>query len=156
LDDFTCGDHSLDHWLQTRALDNERSGATRTFITTNTANRVAGYYSLAAGSLAHREAPGRLRRNMPEPLPMVVLARLAVSVAYQGRHLGADLVVDAVLRSINASRAVGIRGMLVNAINDSAAAFYLHLGFRPTPSDPLTLVATLQDLQATVASVSDS
>ncbi len=106
------------------------------------------YYALAAGNVASTEATGRLRGNMPNPVPVALLGRLAVDRAYHGRGLGRALFRDAARRILNAADTLGIRGMIVHALNDEARAFYLGLGFDPSPLDPMTLMVTLADLKA--------
>jgi GNAT superfamily N-acetyltransferase len=113
--------------------------------------QIAGYFALAAGSMTQRNAPGRVRRNMPEPIPTVVLARLAVATSWQRQGIGSWLVADAVSRTVVAAEAIGIRAMIVNAANESVTVFYEKLGFARTVTELLTLVATLRDLAATLA-----
>jgi GNAT superfamily N-acetyltransferase len=150
IGDFNSGVVSLDEWLKRRALANQASGAARTFVVCE-ADKVAGYYALASGAVLVATAPGRFRRNMPDPIPVVVLARLAVDRSYQGRSLGRALVRDAARRVVNAAEAIGIRGILVHAISDDAKAFYLALGFEPSPIEPMTLMATLIDIRKSLA-----
>jgi len=111
---------------------------------------VVAYYSLASSAVAVVQASGRFRRNMPDPIPVVVLARLAVASSHRGQGIGRGLFQDAALRVINAANAIGIRGMIVHAISDEAAAFYRQLGFDSSPLDPMTLMVTLSDLRASV------
>lgn len=146
---FSCGVVSLDDWLRRRARANQASGATRTFVLCEGAE-VIGYYALASGAVALAQAPGRLRRNMPEPVPVAVLARLALRSDRRGLGFGRALFRDAVLRVLNAAEAIGIRGLLVHALSEEAKAFYLRLGLEPSPLDPLTLMATLADLRDAV------
>lgn len=147
---FCCGETDLDVWLQRRALANQRSGASRTYVVT-AGGRVAGYYALAAGAVAAALATGRARRNMPDPIPVMVLGRLAVDVASQGRGLGLDLLRDAVLRSLGAADIVGIRALVVHALHERAARFYVRAGFTPTPLRPTTLMLVLADARAALA-----
>jgi GNAT superfamily N-acetyltransferase len=147
VDKFDSGEPALDDWLRRRAKANQASGASRTFVACRGANVVA-YYALAAGAIASSEAPGRLRRNMPDPIPVIVLGRLAVHRAEQGRRLGSLLLRDAVLRTHQAAQAAGIAGILVHAISENAKRFYLRWGFVESPSDPRTLVARMRDLDA--------
>ena len=150
IGDFTSGVGSLDEWLKRRALANQASGAARTFVVCE-ADKVVGYYALASGAVRVAAALGRFRRNMPDPIPIVVLARLAVDRSYQGRSLGRALVRDAARRVVNAADAIGIRGILVHAISDDAKAFYLALGFEPSPIEPMTLMVTLSDIRKSLA-----
>lgn len=145
LDSFECGEPDLDHWLRKRALANERAGASRTFVVC-TGKAVAGYYCLAAGSVARSGAPRKVRRNMPEPVPVIVLGRLAVSRAWKGKGVGAGLLRDAVLRSARISRELGARALLVHAISESAREFYLKSGFVESPINRMTLMLALGTL----------
>lgn len=142
---FDCGDVSLDHWLVHRALGHQASGAARTFVVC-TGARVVGYYAIAAGSVSHAEAVGAVRRNMPNPVPMALLGRLAVDLSARGQGLGAGMLKDAVLRVHQAAATLGIRGILVDALNDEAAAFYAKFGFRPVPGLPLKMMVTLAEI----------
>ncbi|PDT15470.1 GNAT family N-acetyltransferase [Rhizobium sp. J15] len=143
--EFNSGVTELDEWLRRRARSNQTSGASRTFVVCEQ-SRVVAYYALASGALKQPEAPGRFRRNMPDPIPVAVLGRLAIDQSYQGRGIGKALVRDAGLRLLNAAEILGIRGMLVHAISDDARAFYEAVGFLPSPSDPMMLMVGLQDL----------
>jgi GNAT superfamily N-acetyltransferase len=147
LSGFSCGVPSLDDWLMRRALPNQASGASRTFVLCD-GEKLAGYYALASGGVHVIEATGRFRRNMPDPIPVAVLGRLAVGRAYQGKGIGRALFRDAGLRVLHAAGSIGIRGILVHALSDDARAFYLALGFDPSPFDPMTLMITLADLRA--------
>lgn len=144
--EFDSGIAALDDWLKRRALANQTSGASRTFVVCQ-ADRVAGYYALASGAVNVAAAQGRFRRNMPDPIPVVILARLAVARAYQGRGLGRALFRDGARRVVQAADAIGIRGILVHAISDEPKAFYLALGFEPSPLEPMTLMVTLADVR---------
>lgn len=144
LDDFSCGHTVLDDWLKRRALVNQVSGASRTFVTAEPAGRVLGYYALAGGAVTHRIATGQARRNMPEPIPVVVLGRLGVDRRAQGRRLGAALLKDAVLRTMTVAEHVGVRAMVAHALDDTARDFYMHHGFRASPVDPLTVMLVLK------------
>ena len=147
LGDFDSGVLSLDEWLRRRALQNQASGASRTFVVCD-ANKVVAYYALAASAVAPDAAPGRFRRNMPDPIPVVVLARLAIARDQQGHGLGRALFQDAANRVIHAAATIGIRGLLVHAISEQAKAFYIRLGLDPSPFDPMTLMTTVADLKA--------
>jgi GNAT superfamily N-acetyltransferase len=141
---FCCGEAVLDDWLRRRALANQRNGASRTYVVL-AEERVAGYYALAAGAVATAEATGRARRNMPDPIPVMVLGRLAVDRAFQGLGLGQDLLRDAIFRTLAAADLVGIRAMVVHALNDRAASFYARAGFAPTPIRPNAMMLVLAD-----------
>ena len=147
--EFCSGVAVLDDWLKRRALNNQASGASRTFIVRE-ADKIAGYYALASGAVNLSAATGRFRRNMPDPIPVVVLARLAVDHRYQGRGLGRAMFRDGAQRVLNAADSIGIRGILVHAISAEAKAFHLGLGFEPSPIEPMTLMVTVPDLRKTV------
>jgi GNAT superfamily N-acetyltransferase len=144
LADFVCGEAGLDDWLRQRARVNQASGASRSYVVCH-ADRVVGYYSLASGAIAVAEAPGRVRRNMPDPIPITVIGRLAVDQAWQHRGLGRLLLRDAVLRTHQAAAIIGIRGVLVHALSPVAKRFYESCGFRESPASPMTLMVTLPD-----------
>lgn len=144
---FNSGVDTLDAWLKQRALKNQVSGASRTFVACD-GSRVIAYYALAASAVELADAPGRFRRNMPSPIPAVVLGRLAVDESLQGRGVGRALVQDAGHRVLFAADAIGVRGLLVRALSVEAKAFYEHIGFDPSPHDAMLLMMTLGDLQA--------
>jgi len=143
VEDFSSGVSALDEWLRRRALANQVSGASRTYVVLS-GNRIAGYYCLASGGIGLNEAPSGLRRNMPDPLPVVVLGRLAVDVAWQKTGLGVALLKDSVLRAGQAATIIGIRAMLVHALSEDARTFYLRHGFTESPHDPRTLMLSLK------------
>lgn len=150
IGDFRSGEASLDDWLKRRARANQVSGASRTYVLCE-GKRVIGYYALASGVVAVESAPGRFRRNMPNPIPVAVLARLAVHSDWQGRGIGRALFRDAARRVANAADAIGIRGIVVHAISEETKKFYLTLGFVASPSEPMTLMVTLSDIRAALA-----
>ena len=139
---FDSGRPVLDGWLVSRALRNEREGGSRTYVVSD-GGAVVAYYCLSAGSVMHRVAPGRIRRNMPDPIPVVLLGRLAVARSHQGRGIARALARDAVLRTLQAAEIAGIRALLVHALDEGAAAFYRHLGFVGSTIDPLVLMLPL-------------
>lgn len=143
LDAFNCGEPVLDEWLRKRALGNQSSGASRTFVVADTSGRVMGYYALAAGAVAHETATSAVRRNMPDPVPVLVLGRLAVDRQAQGVKLGAALLQDAVKRAIGVSADAGIRALLVHALSETARQFYMHYGFQASTLHPMTLMMRL-------------
>jgi len=147
IDNFSSGEPSLDAWLKRRARPNQASGGSRTYVLCEE-NAVVGYYALASGAVAVKAVPGRFRRNMPDPIPVVVLARLAIDQAWQGRGIGRALFNDAARRVLQAADAIGIRGILVHAISEDAKKFYLALGFDTCVDEPTTLVVTLADIRA--------
>lgn len=147
IEAFASGVDSLDNWLKHRAMKNQLTGASRTFVVCE-GERVVAYYALASSAIALDDASGRFRRNMPNPIPVVVLGRLAVDRSLQGRGLGRALVRDAGHRVIQAADTIGIRGLIVQALSDEARAFYERVGFDPSPLDPMMLMVTLADLKA--------
>ncbi|MBV1879960.1 MAG: GNAT family N-acetyltransferase [Pseudomonadales bacterium] len=136
VSEFNCGNDSLNDWLIKRSLKNQRSGASRTFVICQN-NQVVGYYALASGAVERM-----ISRNMPEPIPVMVLGRLAIDTRMQGQKLGAALLKDALLRTLSVSKNVGIRAILVHAISEDAKRFYLGYGFQVSPVDPMTLILT--------------
>jgi predicted N-acetyltransferase YhbS len=150
LNDFFSGVSSLDDWLKRRARANQVSGASRTFVAADN-QMVVGYYALASGAIAAAGSVGRFRRNMPDPIPVAVLGRLAVDRSQQGRGLGRALFRDCALRVAHAADTIGIRGIIVHAISGQAKAFYQALGFDPSPTEPMTLMVTLADIRHLLA-----
>ncbi len=146
LADFDCGNAGLDDWLRRRALNNDRIGASRTYVLCE-GGRVIAYYALATGGIARAGAPRRVRQNMPDPIPVMVLARLAVDRRHQQCGLGSALLRDAILRTLSVAEIAGIRAMLVHAIDPAAAAFYAARGFAPSPIDPLVLMLPLDTVR---------
>lgn len=144
LSAFASGEPALDDWLRRRARSNQASGASRTYVIA-LQHRVIGYFSLASGAITIAEAPSRARRNMPDPIPMAVLGRLAIDQEWQRRGLGRLLLRDAILRTSQAAAIIGVRGLLVHALSPAARRFYESNGFRELPNRPMTLVVTLQD-----------
>ena len=148
-DCFDSGSPDLDRWLVTLALRNELSGASRTYVIRE-AGRIVAFYSLANGSVQKSGAPGAIRRNMPDPIPVMILARLAVARTHQGQGLGRSLVREALLRTLQASENAGIRAMMVHALDEQAAAFYERLGFTPSPIDQLVYFARMDFALASI------
>jgi GNAT superfamily N-acetyltransferase len=144
LDGFNCGEPSLDDWLRRRALTNHLNGASRTFVVVDPDQCVFGYYALAAGAVAHQDATSAIRRNMPDPVPVMVLARLAVDARVRGTKLGAALLQDAVTRVRSVAENAGVRALLVHALNERAKQFYEYYGFRASPIDSMTLMLPLK------------
>jgi len=144
IDAFKCGETSLGEWLKRRALLNQANGASRTFVAVDENHTVMGYYALAAGAVHHQDATRSIRQNMPDPLPVMVLARLAVDLRAQGIQLGAGLLRDAVERSLAVAQNAGVRALLVHALHERAKQFYLYFGFQASPVHPLTLMLRLK------------
>lgn len=147
LEAFASGVDSLDQWLKRRALKNQASGASRTFVACD-GRRVLAYYALASSAITVDAVPGRFRRNMPDPIPVVVLGRLAVDQSLQGGGFGRALVRDAGKRVIQAAETIGVRGLVVHAVSEEARAFYERIGLEPSPLDPMMLMVTLDDLKS--------
>jgi GNAT superfamily N-acetyltransferase len=141
---FDCGDPVLNELFQRAALKNERNGGSRTFVVCD-GQHVVGYYTLATGALQHGDAPGKVRRNMPAPIPVIVLGRLAVSRDRQGQGIGRGMLKDAVFRVIGVAEQVGVKAMLVHAISAEAKRFYLRRGFVESPTNDMTLMTTIMD-----------
>lgn len=147
LEDFDSGVAELDDWLKRRALKNQDSGASRTYAV-SIGQKVIAYYCLAAGAVSNADAPGRVRHNMPDPIPVMVIGRLAVDRSKQGKGFGRVLVRDAVLRTLQAAEIAGIRAILVHAISEQARQFYESCGFTPSPIALMTLLVTVADAKA--------
>jgi GNAT superfamily N-acetyltransferase len=146
LTGFDSGEPLLDEWLRWRALHNEASGSSRTYVVCE-GKKVVGYYTLGVGAAVHAVAPGRVRRNMPDPLPVMVLGRLAVDKRHQHRGMGTGLLRDAVLRTMQAAEIAGIRAILVHAVSEAAKRFYEACGFISSPVDPLTVMITIAEAE---------
>jgi GNAT superfamily N-acetyltransferase len=142
ISSFDCGVPDLNDWLRKRALANEESGASRTYVVCS-AGKVVGYCALASGGVALTKAPGRIRRNMPDPLPVMIVGRLAVQRGWQGRTIGRSLLRDAIFRTLQAAEIGGIRAILVHAISEDAKRFYERYGFASSPVDPMTLMVAV-------------
>lgn len=149
LDGFDCGIESLNTWLTEHARGAVASGSARTFVTVDAeSQRVCAYYALAAAAITHEHATERARKGQPRhPIPAVLLARLAVDASVQGHGIGAWLLRDAMRRALSASEAVGIRVLLVHALDDTARSFYERWGFESSPTDPLNLQMLFKDIR---------
>ena len=150
LTQFDSGVDLLDDWNNTHGLRNQSSGGSRTFVVIRE-SRVVGYSALATGSIERASVPAAISRNMPGPIPIAILARLAVDSTFRGRRLGRDLLRDAMLRTLHLSRHIGIRALLIHAISAEAETFYLKHGFRISPPDPNTLLISLSDMRRHMA-----
>jgi len=144
LKDFDCGVEVLNNWLIQQALKNEQSGASRSYVVCH-GHRVVGYYALSTGSIEHSGLPGKLRRNMPDPIPVLVLGRLAVDSAWQTQHIGRGLLKDAVLRACMVAEHVGVSALLVHCLSEEAKQYYLRHGFMASSIAPMTLLLRLKD-----------
>jgi GNAT superfamily N-acetyltransferase len=154
LDGFSCGKPSLDEWLAVHARKSEAKSA-RTFVVAAQAGpdagRVIAYYALATGSVTREEVPKKIRQGLPNPVPTMVLARLAVDQQHKGKGLGPALLRDAMLRVLEISRSAGVRALLVHAIDDDAAGFYAHYGFQPFPAGARTMFLPVETLVQSLA-----
>jgi GNAT superfamily N-acetyltransferase len=151
VEGFDSGNDQLDHWLKNRALKNELEGASRTYVLC-VDEAVVGYYCLANGAVGQATATGRVRRNMPDPIPVMVIGRLAVDRRWQGKGIGKALIRDAILRTLQAAEIAGIRAILVHAISEDAKQFYQKCGFTASPVDPMTLMVKVNDATASLGS----
>lgn len=151
LSDFRCGEESLDIWLRGRARSNEKSGASRTMVSVTREGRVAGYYCLASSAIDRGDGPPPLAAGMPASVPIVLLGRLAVDQEYSGCGLGFSLLQHATMRALEAADAIGVRAILVHAINDEIVPFYERFGFTAFPDARRTLFLLVNDARATLA-----
>jgi GNAT superfamily N-acetyltransferase len=142
LADFESGEPSLDDWLKRRAARNQANGSSRTYVVCE-GDAVIGYYCLAAGAIGHAEAPPSLKRNRPDPVPVLVLGRLAIHKEHHQKGIGTALLNDAIRRAMQAADIAGITALLVQAISEQARRFYLSRGFVESPIKPMTLCLML-------------
>ena len=142
LADFESGEPSLDDWLKRRAARNQANGSSRTYVVCE-GDAVIGYYCLAAGAIGHAEAPPSLKRNRPDPVPVLVLGRLAIHKEHHQKGIGTALLNDAIRRAMQAADIAGITALLVQAISEQARRFYLSRGFVESPIKPMTLCLIL-------------
>lgn len=147
LDDFESSEPSLDEWLKKRALKNQALGASRCFVICKD-KKVIGYYTLSAGAISHETAPKAMRRNMPNPLPILLLGRLAIDKSYHNKGLGSALLRDMLIRSVSVASDAGIFAILVHALSEQAKRFYLSRGFVESPLQPMTLMMTLETVRS--------
>lgn len=150
LDDFDCGKPALNDWLMRHARQAQSSGSARTFVAAE-ADRVAGFFSLTVGQVDTLEAPERIRQGMGQyPVPVVILARLGVSVQDQGLGIGVGLLKDAIRRALMISDQAGIRALLTHPMDEEAARFYRRFGFEPSPLRESQLLLLLKDARRVV------
>lgn len=149
LADFDSGEPSLDDWLKRRASKNRATGSSRTYVVCAgpAQNRVIGYYCLAAGAIGHREAPSTMKRNRPDPVPVLVLGRLAIHKDHHLKGIGTALLNDAIRRAIQAADIAGVTTLLVHAISEQARRFYVSRGFIESPVRPMTLCLMLATVE---------
>jgi GNAT superfamily N-acetyltransferase len=150
--EFSCGEETLDRWLRAYAGQSQRRDAARTFVTLDREDRSAGYYTLVAAQVEHEQATDDVRRGLSKhfPIPVALIARLAVATQHQGIGLGRSLLLDALQRVLRASDELAIRAVTVDALNNDAASFYRKFGFEPSQLAPDTLMVSLQGIKATV------
>ena len=150
LGNFDCGEASLNHWLIKRAIKNNLVGASRCFVL-SVDDEVIAYYCLSAGAISHEATPKAMRRNMPDPLPILLLGRLAVDKRYHHRGIGRALLRDAMIRAVNVAGDAGVFAILVHALSESAKQFYLSCGFVESPLQSMTLMMTLETVRSILA-----
>jgi GNAT superfamily N-acetyltransferase len=148
-DGFDCGYAVLNDWLKRYALLNQRANAARTFVVCR-GMKVLGYYSLAVGAVDHAAASARVRKGLAQhPIPVMVLARMAVDLYHQNKRIGRGMLKDAILRTLQAADIAGIRAIFVHAKDDRARRFYEKFGFELSPIHPLQLMLLLKDIDNT-------
>lgn len=146
LDSFDCGKDELNRFLKRQAWNNQQSHSAQTYVLARNLS-VLGYYSLAAGSVRHEDVTERVKKGLARhPIPVILLARLAVDVSLQGKGVGPALLKDALLRAASAADTISARALLVHAKDDDAKRFYEHFDFEPSPSDPYHLLLITKDL----------
>lgn len=155
LEGFDCGKAALSDWLRSHALENEGK-ASRTFVVTTAGGEVAGYYSLASGSVTRSEMPRRIRHGLPNPTPVMVLGRLAVDLRHRGRGLASGMLREAMLRTLRVSQEAGVRALIVHAIDDEAITFYSRYGFQLFPPETRTLLLPIETIRAACVSAAPS
>lgn len=147
VDAFDCGRQELNRFLCRFALTNQQAGAAQTYLALSDAS-VIGFYTLVVGEVAYADAPHRLTKGLARhPIPIMLLARLAVSLAWQGKGVGAGLLKDAMQRTLQAADIAGIRAFAVHAKDESARTFYEHFDLIPSPTDPMHLFVLIKDIR---------
>ncbi len=154
VENFDCGESSLNDWLKKRAIKNDITDASRTYVVCGD-KMVVAYYSLHLGCIHHKEALGKIKRNMPEPIPALVLGRLAVDVKHQGKGLARALMKDMFLRAIQVSDLAGTKAVLVKALNEDVTAFYQSFGFVQSKTNPLLLMKAISEVRVSFAQASE-
>lgn len=150
LEPFDCGEESLNYWLKERALKSEVSHSAKTYVVCE-GNVVVGYYCLASGAIERAGAAKPLQRNMPDPIPVMILGRLAIDQNIQGKGIGQALLRDATLRTLAVSERVGVVALLAHALNEDAKRFYLRYEFLESPLDPLTVMLPVRKIRQEIA-----
>ena len=152
VESFTCGQAELDRFLTRHALQAQQSNSSQTYVALSGSD-VVGFYTLVVGQVEHADAPPRVTKGMPRyPIPVLVLARLAIHTAMQGRGLGSGLLLDAMSRTLQVADLAGVRTLLVHAKDDRAADFYRHFGFERSPTDPHHLFRIIKDIRLAAGS----
>ena len=147
VEKFDCGQEGLNRFLARFAISNQQANASQTYVGLD-GDEIAGYYSLVVGEVAYADAPERLKKGLARhPVPLMLIARLAVGTAWQGKGVGAGLLKDAMLRTMQAADIGGIRALAAHAKDDKARAFYEHFGFAASPTDPLHVFMLVKDLR---------
>jgi GNAT superfamily N-acetyltransferase len=147
VESFTCGEPELDRFLLRHALRAQQANSSQTYVALS-GDDVVGYYTIVAGEVRHARAPERVVKGMPRhPIPLLVLARLAVHAQCQRRGIGSGLLLDALGRTLQVADVIGVRALAVHAKDDRAVAFYQHFGFTPSPVDPRHLFMIVKDIQ---------
>jgi GNAT superfamily N-acetyltransferase len=147
VEEFTCGQPELDRFLTRHALQAQQSNSSRTYVAVND-GKIVGYYTIVAGEVQHAQAPERVVKGMARhPIPLLVLARLAVHTTVQGRGIGSGLLLDALGRTLHVADVIGVRALAVHAKDDRAVAFYRHFGFTPSPTDGRHLFMIIKDVR---------
>ncbi len=153
IKNFDCGRPSLNDWLQKKATKAQHvGGSARTYVVCSPEGRVVGYYSLATGSINREDAPGKVKKNSPNPIPVILIGRLAVDQEFKGKGFGYGLLKDALLRIVAAAEEIGVRAVLVHALDEQARNFYLKHGFYESPTNDLTLMITVQEIRRSLSS----
>jgi GNAT superfamily N-acetyltransferase len=147
LVEFDSSEPSLDEWLKRRALKNQASGASRCFVICQ-GKKVIGFYSLSAGAISHKSVPKNMQRNMPDPLPILLLGRLAIDKKHHNKGLGSALLRDAMIRAVNVASDAGIFAILVHSLSEQGKRFYISRGFVASPLQPMTLMMTLETIRS--------
>lgn len=151
LNDFDCGDPTLNKWLKRYAMLNQQANSARTFVVCKEKS-VIGFYTLAVGSIEHEIAGERIKKGLARhPIPVMILARLAVDLNFQGQSVGSGLLKDAILRTLEAADLAGIRAIFVHAKDEKARRFYNRFDFEPSPIDPMKLMLLIKDARKTIA-----
>lgn len=147
-EEFNCLEESLNIWLKRYAVKNQQRGASRCFVLCEVDSyQVDAYYTLSAGAIAHVDAPKKMRRNMPNPLPVLLIGRLAIDQSYQNQGFGTALLQDAMHRALSVANEAGVFAVMVHALSEQAKRFYLSRGFVESPIQPMTLMMTLKTIK---------